>query len=329
IQAEEVETTTKTTPQPSPSIKTEDSSKPPPAEQTAKEPPALIDSTPVLKAPETPIEITVPVATANSQENFVSSIALINELLSQQRDRELEMLQKSNQFTLIMVGIIAATALISILGVVYLQTRATNQALIKSYLPSTGHGDPSSLLALHSETSAPLSPPIITESNQSFMNAVEGLEKRIHDIEHISSGSDTPSLSNTESTALAEAEEIEILERKAEARLTEQVTLLLNKGQTLLQLDRLNESLVCFDEAVSLDSNRAEAFVKRGTALEKLQRVDEAISAYDQAIALDENLATAYLNKAGILNRLERYNEALECYEQALEHNKTKSLEVV
>ncbi len=294
--------------------------------------PSLVNSTPVANESVTPTQEVV-TSSNDSGEKIAANIVLINELLSHQRDREFELLQKSNQFTLIMVGIIAATALISVLGVVYLQTAATSQALIKSYLNSGGslsnQSDQSSMLALHPEISSPISSPIIEESNQKFMSAVERLEKRIHDIEHISSDATEHSLTHRDSEALVESDEIDILEKKAQARLTEQVTLILNKGQTLLNLDRLDEALECFDEAISLDSQRADAFVKRGTALEKLQHVDEAISAYDKAIALDESLATAYLNKAGILNRLERYNEALECYEQALGHNKNRSLEVV
>ncbi len=291
--------------------------------------PALANSIPVANESVPPTTPVIIPSSNDMGEKTASNIVLINELLSHQRDREFELLQKSNQFTLIMVGIIAATALISVLGVVYLQTRATSQALIKSYLRPGGalsnQSDPSSMLALHPEIPSP----IIEESNQKFMTAVERLEKRIHDIEHISSDTNEHSLPHTNNEALAESDEADILEKKAQARLTEQVTLILNKGQTLLNLDRLDEALECFDEAISLDSERADAFVKRGTALEKLQHVDEAISAYDQAIALDESLATAYLNKAGILNRLERYNEALECYEQALGHNKNRALEVV
>jgi len=92
--------------------------------------PALVNATPAVNESVAPPQGAV--TTSNdSGEKIASNIVLINELLSHQRDREFELLQKSNQFTLIMVGIIAATALISVLGVVYLQTRATSQALIK------------------------------------------------------------------------------------------------------------------------------------------------------------------------------------------------------
>ena len=78
------------------------------------------------------------------------------------------------------------------------------------------------------------------------------------------------------------------------------------------------EALGCFEQALALEPNHAEALVRKGVALERLQKPDEAIACYDQAIAADASLTVAYLYKGGLFNRLERFNEALACYEQAL-----------
>ena len=69
---------------------------------------------------------------------------------------------------------------------------------------------------------------------------------------------------------------------------------------------------------LTLDPNHTEALVKKGAALERLRKLDEAIVCYDQAIAADNSLTIAYLYKGGLFNRMERFSEALECYEQAL-----------
>jgi tetratricopeptide (TPR) repeat protein len=53
-------------------------------------------------------------------------------------------------------------------------------------------------------------------------------------------------------------------------------------------------------------------------ALERMQRPNEAMVCYDQAVAADPHLTTAFLLKAGVLTRLKRRAEALQCYEQAL-----------
>ncbi len=96
------------------------------------------------------------------------------------------------------------------------------------------------------------------------------------------------------------------------------ITGLLGKGQSLLNVDKAEEALACFEEILTLDARNAEALVKKGTALERLRMLDEAIECYDRAIAADSSMTIAYLYKGGLFNRLERFTEAMECYEQAL-----------
>ena len=102
------------------------------------------------------------------------------------------------------------------------------------------------------------------------------------------------------------------------------ITVLLGKGQSLLNLDQAEEALACFDEVLALDANHPEALVKKGAALERLRKLDEAVACYDRAIAADSSLTVAYLYKGGLFNRMERFSEALECYEQALRTQETR-----
>jgi tetratricopeptide (TPR) repeat protein len=104
----------------------------------------------------------------------------------------------------------------------------------------------------------------------------------------------------------------------AAARRTAQMELLLGKGQVLLDLDRAEEALACFDEVLKLEPGHAEALVRKGQALEQARKPDEAIVCYDRAIAADHTFTMAYLHKGGLCNRLERHAEALQCYEEAL-----------
>lgn len=97
---------------------------------------------------------------------------------------------------------------------------------------------------------------------------------------------------------------------------------LLAEGQSLVEAGELDKAVKCFEAALVLQPDRAEALVKMGGVLEKLDRADEALQFYDRAIALDESLTIAYLNKGGLFNRLARYDEALRCYEQALHKQK-------
>jgi tetratricopeptide (TPR) repeat protein len=102
------------------------------------------------------------------------------------------------------------------------------------------------------------------------------------------------------------------------------VTNLLAEGQSLADAGELDKAAKCFEAALVLQPDRAEALVKMGGVLDRLDRADEALQYYDRAIALDESLTIAYLNKGGLFNRLARYDEALRCYEQAL-HKQKKS----
>ncbi len=102
------------------------------------------------------------------------------------------------------------------------------------------------------------------------------------------------------------------------------VTNLLAEGQSLADAGELDKAAKCFEAALVLQPDRAEALVKMGSVLDKQDRADEALQYYDRAIALDESLTIAYLNKGGLFNRLARYDEALRCYEQAL-HKQKKS----
>jgi len=96
------------------------------------------------------------------------------------------------------------------------------------------------------------------------------------------------------------------------------VALLLAKGQSLLNLDKVGEALACYDEILARVPNHPEALVKKGVVLEQLRLPDDALRCYDSAIAADSSMTVAYLQKGGLFNRLERYEEALQCYEEAL-----------
>ena len=86
-----------------------------------------------------------------------------------------------------------------------------------------------------------------------------------------------------------------------------------------------DSALLCFEKAVELDPNSAEALVKKGTALEAQRKLHEAIESYDRAIVADNSLTVAYLYKGGALNRLQRFSEAMACYELALRNHPKKA----
>src|SRR6266699_665483 len=75
----------------------------------------------------------------------------------------------------------------------------------------------------------------------------------------------------------------------------------LNEGNALHSLQRYQEALVAYEQAIRLDPNYARAYNGKGNALSGLQRYQEALTAYEQAIHLNPNYARAYNGKGNAL----------------------------
>src|SRR6266567_5330580 len=92
----------------------------------------------------------------------------------------------------------------------------------------------------------------------------------------------------------------------------------LEEGNRFFDLERYQEGLAAYEQALRLDPNDAVAFATKGYALYELKRFEEALAACEQAIRLDPNYAAAYNNKGWALNGLKRYQEGLAACEQAI-----------
>ena len=73
-----------------------------------------------------------------------------------------------------------------------------------------------------------------------------------------------------------------------------------DKGTALCELGRYEEAIPCFDEAIRLNPNHADAWNNKGVELCELKRYEEAIPCYDEAIRLKPDYAMVWNNK-GIL----------------------------
>ncbi len=95
----------------------------------------------------------------------------------------------------------------------------------------------------------------------------------------------------------------------------------LDEGNTYYNLQKYDEALVAYEQAIILDPNSATAYHNKGFTLYVLKRYDEALAVCEQAMILDPNSATAYYNKGVVLYVLKRYDRALAAYEQAIRFN--------
>ena len=267
-------------------------------------------------------------AAAQNAEELAVRLRAVEQAVATQRAKELEAMQSSNRNMLYVAGAFASIGCVAMLLMGYYQWRTVNR------LAELSAGIPAGAMALgsmrpiaaigpgstHEVTAAPA-----INAHPELLETIQRLEKRVHELEHASPASLTNGSSETEKNGLTHNGDESNAPAVEEAR---SVNLVLGKGQSLLNLDKAEEALVCFDEALAMEPNNAEALVKKGTALERLRKLNEAIECYDRAIAADRSMTIAYLYKGGLFNRMERFGEALECYEMALRTQEGRGTEM-
>ena len=94
---------------------------------------------------------------------------------------------------------------------------------------------------------------------------------------------------------------------------------LVNKGNSLGVLGRTDDSLACFDKAISLNPSLAEAWLNKGASHSEIGQHAEALDCFDRALALKPSFAVAWSNKGQVLIDLGRIAEALSALQRASE----------
>ena len=89
------------------------------------------------------------------------------------------------------------------------------------------------------------------------------------------------------------------------------------RGVALMNLERSEEAIKSFDQALEMDPNELVAWLGKGHSLAATNRFDEAIFCYDKAIELNPNLAAAWYGKGKALQKMGRDVEAQTCFAKA------------
>jgi tetratricopeptide (TPR) repeat protein len=63
------------------------------------------------------------------------------------------------------------------------------------------------------------------------------------------------------------------------------------KGVALLNLGNYEEAIKCYDKAIEIEPNNAEAWNNKGIVLGRLSKYEEAIACYDKAIEIEPDYA--------------------------------------
>jgi tetratricopeptide (TPR) repeat protein len=245
--------------------------------------------------------------TAVQQKQDAETEQLQTQLESVRKD-----LESNNRLLLIVGGGIAGVGFFVLLATAFLQWRSVSRLAEFSAVVQAARAALPAPGAVGTEANL-IGAGAAAQSNARLFGSLTQLEQRILELEHTAHPSATPHASENGTNGSAAALNLENGDSPAPHD-----SLLLAKGQSLLNLEKPAEALVCFEEILQIEPNHGEALVKKGIALEQLDRAEEALDCYDRAIAANADLTIAYLQKGGLFNRLERYEEALQCYEKAL-----------
>ena len=91
-----------------------------------------------------------------------------------------------------------------------------------------------------------------------------------------------------------------------------------NGGKVLTELKCYDEAVTCYDRAIALRPDHADACHDRAALLRHLRRYREALDSCGRAIALCPGYADAHNTRGGVLWDLARYEEALICCDRAI-----------
>jgi tetratricopeptide (TPR) repeat protein len=90
------------------------------------------------------------------------------------------------------------------------------------------------------------------------------------------------------------------------------------RGALLAEDMRYEDSLIHFDEALSVKPDFPDALCNRASALYHLGSLEEALKCFDVALTIDPRHATSWNNRGHTLGAMGRLTDAMECYQRAL-----------
>src|SRR5581483_4132609 len=93
----------------------------------------------------------------------------------------------------------------------------------------------------------------------------------------------------------------------------------INLGNTYLTLERYQEAIDLYNEALVLEPHSATVYNNRALAYTSLGAYENALVDYQQTIALQPDFAEAYTSRGTVYAYLHRYEEALADYNKAYE----------
>ncbi|PAX60182.1 tetratricopeptide repeat protein [Brunnivagina elsteri] len=91
------------------------------------------------------------------------------------------------------------------------------------------------------------------------------------------------------------------------------------KGKALYELKKYQDALIAYDKSIQLNPTFFDAWRGRGFTLAKLHRYNEAISSYDKALGIQEKDAEIWNAKGEVFSKIQRYDDAIKSYDKAVD----------
>ncbi|HQW06652.1 MAG TPA: tetratricopeptide repeat protein [Flavobacteriales bacterium] len=91
-----------------------------------------------------------------------------------------------------------------------------------------------------------------------------------------------------------------------------------SKARNLLVQGKFQEAIDCYQETIAFDGAQAITFSYVGECYEKMERYEQALIHYDQALALDPNWVDAWIGRGVVKDVQGRLPEAIKDLEQAV-----------
>jgi tetratricopeptide (TPR) repeat protein len=98
-----------------------------------------------------------------------------------------------------------------------------------------------------------------------------------------------------------------------------------NKGNILLSMGHLTDSIEAYKVAIKLAPNYAEAYSNLGNALQVMHEYHQAIDFYKRAIEIDHNNSDFMVNLGNAYLRVGSCSDAITAYRSAIQRNPNKS----